>query len=386
MSWPIPTLTSVSYPKPPELRVWVPGLLALAVGAAGALLLLWPHGKSTHGLQFWGLLIGAPLVSCAIALGIRLDRWEREQTAAEELEREQERIMSLWQSWCRRHVCVTASVAILPILVPAAGMREADADLPVNRGRASTFPWSKNKTLKQRREKLLNQIAEKLQVALAERKELRVKLVVADAPEESLLGWKADAEDALCRFAPACKFKIDTEPAVDCASFLTQQVDLVGTEPHLLITVQIWPDSATRHTFSEGAAALLMESADEEPGRVFRPMISTADARDADLKQLVQMQLSPDHITHAWFSRCEAESGAITAAFTTDTKVRPIERSFDHIVGEAGPATSWIALATAYEASKEGEPHLVAWREPGDEVLHLCIVRGAQPKKRQKEI
>ncbi|HDR8943542.1 TPA: hypothetical protein QDA71_000506, partial [Burkholderia vietnamiensis] len=65
---------------------------------------------------------------------------------------------------------------------------------------------------------------------------------------------------------------------------------------------------------------------------------------------------------------------------------RPIERSFDHIVGEAGPATSWIALATAYEASKEGEPHLVAWREPGDEVLHLCIVRGAQPQKRQKEI
>ncbi|MXN80085.1 hypothetical protein GR157_35900 [Burkholderia sp. 4701] len=386
MSWPIPTLTSVSYPKPPDLRVWVPGLLALAVGAAGAVLLLWPHGKSTHGLQFWGLLIGAPLVTCVIALGIRLDRWEREQTVAEEVEREQERIMSLWRSWSRRHVCVTASVAILPILVPAAGMGEADADLPVNRGRASAFPWSKNKTLKQRREKLLDQIAEKLQATLAGRKELRVKLVVADASEESMLGWKADAEHALGKVAPGCKFKIDTEPAVDCASFLTQQVDLVGTAPHLIITAQIWPDGAAKHTFSEGAAALLIESAEEQPGRVFRPMTSTADTLDADLQQLTQMQVSPDHITHAWFTRCETESGAITAAFTSDTKARAIERPFDHIVGEPGPVTSWIALATAHEASREGKPHLVAWREPGDEVLHLCMVGCAQPQETQKEL
>ncbi|KWN64893.1 hypothetical protein WM24_13105 [Burkholderia ubonensis] len=386
MSWPIPTLTPVSYPKPPDLRVWVPGLVAIAVGAAGAVLLLWPHGKSTHSLQFWSLLVGVPLVICVTAFGIRLDRWERDQTIAEEAEREQERIMSLWRSWSRRHVRVTTAVAVLPILVPAAKIGDVDADLPVNRGRASAFAWSKNKSLELRRARLLGQIVDHLQATLACRNEMQVKLLLDDASAESLRAWKAAADDAFSKIAPDCKFSIDAEQAVGCSSFLTQQVDLVGAGPQLIIAAQLWRDGETKQTFSEGAAALLIEPNDGQASRVFRPMTTTADSRDADLKQIAQMQILPDRITHAWFTRCEDESGTITSALASKPKMQLIERSFDHIVGESGPATSWIALATALEASHEVGLHLVAWREPGEEPLHLCMVGRAEPQASQKEL
>ncbi|KVC64268.1 hypothetical protein WI72_07405 [Burkholderia ubonensis] len=385
MSWPIPTFRKIELPAPIALRVWLPALTAMALGMAGAVLLLWPHGKSTHGLQFWGLLIGIPLVTCVIALGVRLDRWEHEQTIAEEAQREQERIMSLWRSWSRRQVCVEASVAILPIHVPAAKLGDVDADLPVNMGRASAFDWSKNKALELRRAKLLGQIADALRTPLTSRKEMRVRLLLADASAESLRDWKAAAQDALGKIAPDCKFSVDIERAGDCASFLTQQVDLVGAAPQLIIAAQLWPDDETKQTFSEGAAALLIEPAGGRAGHVFRPMTAAANTLEAALQQLVHMQISPDRITHTWFTRCEAESGAITSALISDPKARLIERHFDHITGEPGPATSWIALATALEASHDSGPQVVAWREPDDESLHLCMVGAAEPHASQKE-
>ncbi|WP_230953713.1 hypothetical protein [Burkholderia cepacia] len=261
-----------------------------------------------------------------------------------------------------------------------------DVDLPVNRGRTSTFPWSKNRTLKERREKLFGQIADRLQVALVERKELHVKLVVAEASEEALRGWISDAEDALGKVAPGCNFKIEPVPTVSCASFLAQQVDIIGTAPQLIIAAQLWPDGATKHTSSEGAAAVLIETSEEPAARIFRPMTSMAVTLDADLKQMADVQILPNRISHGWFTRCEPESGVITSAFTVDNKARPVERPFEHIVGEPGPVTSWIALATALEASKGGEPNLVAWREPDDDSLHLCMVGGAQPQDSQKEL
>ncbi|KVT50307.1 hypothetical protein [Burkholderia ubonensis] len=386
MSWPIPTFGKIEQPTPISLRVWLPALLIMALGMAGAVLLLWPHGKSTHGLQFWGLLIGVPLVTCAIALGIRLDRWERKQTIAEEAEREQERIMSLWRSWSRRQVRIAASVAILPIHVPAAKLGGVDVDLPVNMGRASAFVWSKNKALELRRAKLLGQIAGALQTTLTGRKEMRVKLLLDDASTEYLRDWKAAAHEALRKIAPDCKFSVDVERAGDCASCLTQQVDLVGAAPQLIIAAQLWPDGETRHTFSEGAAALLIEPAGGQAGYVFRPMSTAANSLEAALQQLVQMQISPDRITHAWFTRCEVESGAITSALTSDSKARLIERHFDRIVGEPGPATSWIALAAALEVSHESGPHVVAWREPDDDSLYLCMVGAPQSHASQKEL
>ncbi|MEI6003126.1 hypothetical protein H3V53_40410 [Paraburkholderia bengalensis] len=386
MSWPIPTLTPISYPKPLDLRVWLPGLVALALGTAGAVLLLWPHGKSTQGVQFWALLIGVPLVSCTLALGIRLNRWEREQTIVEEAEREQRRIMSLWRAWSRRDVRVTAALAVLPVPVPPAQLGVVGADLPVNRGRAKGFAWSNGKAETWRRTKLLGLIASGLHATLAARQEMSVRLLLDEASMASVDAWKEDARNALGKIAPRCKFGIDAEPAVGCAPFLAQQVDLVGAAPQLVIAAQMWPDGKTEHAFSEGAAALLVERSDAHAGQVFRPMTSTTATLDADLKQLVQIQIAPDRITHAWLTGCTDESAGITSSLTSDPKTPLIERPFDDIVGEPGPASSWIALATALEALETGGPQLIAWREKDSEPLHLCMVGPAQPDASQKEL
>ncbi|MFL6702123.1 MAG: hypothetical protein ACJ8I3_07630, partial [Paraburkholderia graminis] len=143
MSWPIPVFTKIDYPKPISLRIWLPTLAIIGASAAGAVLMLWPHGKPTNTLVFWATLVGAPLVACALTFGFKLDHWEDEQTDAEESEKEQKRLAELWREWTRRHLSIV-DVAVFP-----ASTNEVDkfvnakVDIPTNSGRSVTFDWAK---------------------------------------------------------------------------------------------------------------------------------------------------------------------------------------------------------------------------------------------------
>lgn len=386
MPWPIPTFKIIERPKPISLRLWLSALTALAVGTASGVLLLWPHGMPTQGFQFWALFIGIPLVACVLAYGIRLDRWEREQTIAEEAEREQERITSLWRGWCRRRVQVTTALAVLPIPTPTPQLSDADADLPVNTGRAKAFPWTKGKTDAPRRQELLDRIAIGLQATLADRQAMSIRLLLDDASLAFANAWKEAARNTFGKIAPNCNFTVVAERAVGCARWLGEQVDLNDAVPHLVIAVQIWPNGQKEHNFSESAAALLIDPAATSAGYIYRPMIVGSATLEGDLAQLFDMQLQPDTATHVWFTRCDDESVAITSALTPDPKIPVIERQLDNVVGKPGPASSWIALATALEAAQGTGPHLVAWRESENEPLNLCMIASAQPHSPQEEI
>jgi len=386
MPWPIPTFKKIERPKPISLRLWLSTLTAIAIGMAGGVLLLWPHGRPTQGLQFWALLVGLPLVTCVLAYGIRLDRWEREQTIAEEAEREQERITLLWRRWCRRRVQVTTALAVLPIPTPTTQLSDADADLPVNTGRAKAFLWMQGKTEALRRQELLDHIASGLQATLADRQAMSIKLLLDDASLAFATAWEEAARTTFGTIAPNCNFIVVVERAVGCAQWLAQQVDLDDAAPHLVIAIQIWPNGQKEHSFSESAAALLIDPAATQASYIFRPMIVAIDTLEGDLAQLVDMQLQPETATHVWFTRCDDESVAITSALAPDPKIPVIERQLDSVLGNPGPASSWIALATALEAAQGAGPHLVAWRESENEPLNLCMIAPTQPHSPREEI
>ncbi|WP_241023552.1 hypothetical protein [Burkholderia sp. Ac-20365] len=372
MPWPIPTYKQIQRPKPISARTWLPALTAIALGLASSILLLWPHGKPTQGIQFWALLIGLPLVTCALAFGIRLDRWEREQTIADEAEREQARIRALWRDWCARHIRVVSALAILPIPARTATLNDANTSLPVNTGRAKSFPWTSDKTDASRRMALLSRIAADLRTSLANRQAMSIRLMLDDASLAFADAWKDAARSTFSAIMPGCNLNIEVEQATGCAQWLTEQVDIADAAPQLVIAAQIWTDGEPQHNFSESAAALLIDPAATPASGIFRPIIVGNDTLEADLSQLQEMQIAPAELTHVWFSRCDDESAAMTASLASGSNV--IERQIDNIVGIPGPATSWVALATALEAAQGTGVHLVAWRESGDDRLNLCMI------------
>ncbi|MGT2472735.1 hypothetical protein [Paraburkholderia terrae] len=385
MPWPIPSFASVEKPEPISPRRWLLALAAIASGSVGAVLLLWPHGKPTQTFQFWGTLFGAPLVACAVAFGMRLDRWEAEQTVAEESELERERLMGLWREWCRRHLRIVDAAAFLPVTDELASFCDAKAKLPMNVDRTVGFAWSKDRPVAFRRTRMLHLVAARFADALRHRREMVITLLLNDASSEQVEVWKTRAHRIFTRTAPGVVFRVEARQAMGCAQWLVEQVDIAHTVPRLVIAVQIWPDGEAEHKFSEGAGAFLIEPGAPEAGSIFRPMMTAPDTLEADLAQLAQMQVAPDRLTHIWFTDCSDEAVTITSTLTLDPKAPLLERNLDSIVGQSGPASGWIALATALEASQRTGPSLVGWREPGDEPLNLCMIAPAQSQRPHRE-
>jgi hypothetical protein len=375
MSWPIPVFTKIEYPKPISWRLWLPTLVAIAAGAVGAVLMLWPHGKSTHTLQFWAALIGAPLVACALAFGFRRDQWEDEQTDAEEAEKEQKRLRGMWQEWTRRHLCVVDVAAFPAATNEIAKFANAKINLPVNSGRSVTFDWLKGRTLAFRRTRLLHLVARRFVDTLRDRREVVVTLVLDVATPEHIDAWIRRATRVFSFVAPQTKFHVEVQTTKDGVQWLTQQVDLVDTATRLVIATQIWVGKEEKREFSDGAAAFLIAPDAPQLGAIFRPMTTTRDALEIALGQIKDYQASTERMAFAWFTRCEeGESIGIRSALTQDPKDSAVERLLDRFLGLPGPASGWIALATAMEAMRGGGPQLVAWREPESESLHLCTV------------
>jgi hypothetical protein len=375
MSWPIPVFTKIDYPKPISLRIWLPTLAIIGASAAGAVLMLWPHGKPTNTLVFWATLVGAPLVACALTFGFKLDHWEDEQTDAEELEQEQQRLRGMWREWTRRHLSIV-DVAVFP-----ASTNEVDkfvnakVDIPTNSGRSVTFDWAKGRAIAFRRTRLLHLIAVRFANVLQIRKEVIVTLMLADTSPAHAEAWSQRVTRVFAFLAPQTRFHVEVQSAKDGVQWITRQVDLVDTATRLVIAAQLWTDDDEEHEFSEGVAAFLIEPGVSHLGSIFRPMTTARDTLETGLAQIKNYQVPPERLALAWFTRCEEEeSTAIRSALTQDPKDSAVERLLDKFLGSPGPASGWIALAIAMEAMRGAGPQLVAWREPESEALHLCTV------------
>lgn len=378
MSWPIPVFSKIEYPEPISARVWLPLLIAIASSAAGAVLLLWPQGRPTQTFEFWSTLVGVPLIACALAFGTRLDRWEGEQTDAEEMEREQQRLGGLWQGWTRRNLRVVDVAAFPAATDEIDRFAGAKIELPTNSDRIIAFDWSKGRSASIRRTKILFLIATRFAAALRTRREVTITLMLDDVSLKQAGTWVKRAKRIFGYFVPSVSFYIETHPAASGVQWITRHVDRVETITRLVVAAQLWTDEASENEFSEGAAAFLIEPGVTKAASILRPMMTARDTLETGLAQIKEIQTSPDRIKHVWFSGCtDNESTAVRSAMTPDPKDMAVECLLDRLLGNPGPVSGWIALAIAMEAMRGAGPQLVAWREPKSESLCLCTISPA---------
>lgn len=386
MPWPIPTLTPIQRPQPISLATWLPILFAVAATVAAAVLMLWPHGKSTQTAAFWVLLIGAPACACGLLAGWRLNRWEGEQVAAEESERERDRVELLWRDWCRRHLSVAHAEAFLPQAIEVAALADRDADVPVNLSRSIGFDWAKNTPREHKCQVLLDRVAAGFNDRLKELREVEVMLVLDDRSFVGQDVWKSEVKRVFGKVMEGVEVDVDVVFGLDCAAWVAENIDSVDAPAKLVIAAQLWHGNDD-HTFSEGAAAVLFEprtasigqranlSAPVE-GHVLRPMTTGDETLKTDLSQLAAMQVTPDKLTHVWFAGCrEPLTVAATASLDSLQKETPVARLIDHVTGNPGPVSGWIALAIALESGRQNPGlQLVASHETGSDQTQLYIV------------
>jgi hypothetical protein len=375
MPWPIPVFSEIERPTPISLRVWLPMLAAIASGAVGAVLLLWPHGKPTNTFQFWGALVGAPLVGCALVFGLRLNRWEGEQTFAEESEKELDRLGAMWRNWTRRHLCVVDVAAFPAATDEIARFAEVNIDLPTNTDRNIAFGWAKGHAAAFRRTRLIHLVARRFGDALRTRRELVVTLMLDDTSLTQAEAWTQRVRRIFGRMLPGVMLHVEVQSATGGVRWITHLVDRIDPTTRLVIAAQLWTSEYDDQTFSEGAAAFLIDPGEAKAGSIFRPMTSTRDTLETGLAQIGQIQMSPDRLKHVWVTGCEDdESSIIPAALTPDPRDGAVDRLLDGLLGNPGPASGWVALAIAMEAMRGAGPQLVTWREPGSESLYLCTI------------
>jgi hypothetical protein len=375
MPWPIPEFPKIEYPKPISWRLWLPVLAVIAVGAAGAVLMLWPHGKPTNTLLFRVTLFGAPLVACALTFAFRLDPWEEQQTDAEESESEQHRLRDGWREWTRRRLHVVDIAVFLGATKDVAKLAKPNVDLPSQTDRAVGFEVAKRRTDAFRRMRLLHLVVMHFADALRAQREVMVTIMLDEASPERAQAWTKRARFVFRRLIPGVTFRFEVRLATGGVQWITELVDTVDPTTRLVIAAQLWGGKDQEHTFSEGVAAFLIEPDASHAGSIFRPMTSTRDTLEKGLAQIKDYQASPERPALAWFAACEEkESTAIRSAVTSDPKDSTVERLLDQSLGLPGPASGWIALAIAMEAVRGAGPQLVAWREPESELLNLCMI------------
>jgi len=383
MTWPIPSFPPAEKPEPVALRTWLPVLIAIASAGVAAVLLLWPHGKPTNTFQFWITLVGAPLLACALAFGPRLNRWESEQTGAEESDKEQQRLKQLWRDWSRRHLCVV-DVAAFPAATSEIGkFGEATIGLKSNKDRTIEFSWARGLATADRRAWLLHLIAERFSEALMSRRQVVILLMLDDASLMQEKAWLKETETTFRQTFPGVTFDVEAQAVSRGAHWINQMVDTIETKTKLVIAAQIVAETTEadddpgneKSQFSEGAAAFLIDPEAGNTGSIFRPMTSERNALESDLEQIKQYQAPSVPLSQIWFTGGQDdETTAIRSALTADPKNSVVERLLDKFLGIPGPACGWIALAIAMEAMRGADAQLVAWREPGSEALHLCMI------------
>lgn len=386
MSWPIPTLTPAERPERLRLGLWLPIIAVVAGICVGAVLLLWPHGKSTDGASFWLLVTGVPSCVCGLLFGLLLMQWERQMLVAEESEREIARVTSLWRDWARRRVNVLRAVAFLPTPATAKQIVEADPMTPVNPLRPVGFMWAENQDARFRRESLLGLIADRFAKDLTKLSAIEVLLILDDASRASEAEWIAGAKRALEAVAPNTTLNASVVQQDVGLQWLEAHVDTKDAPTTLVIAVNLWPDRGNR-TYSEGGAALLLASpagdSDAVAGRLYRPMRSQAEALANDLRQVTDMQIRPRKLSQVLVTALRsAEMESISTAWADAGRDRPTEVQVDDVLGLPGPVSGWVALGIALgtEGPEHG-PRLVVWREPNGDVVLMCAVSPVQSKE-----
>ncbi|SCZ21045.1 MULTISPECIES: hypothetical protein [Burkholderia] len=409
-----------SYPQPPSLLVWSIIFVACTVGGGTAALLVWPKRFPTATPVFWIAIVIVPLLVAAIVTLVPFLRhagkvraitsWnDRRDRYVAGVFDEESRPIAVLGSFCRFPVhdarspvskVASGEIVLVPQQTPDKTATVAARWFAAPEFSIETEP--REYDADRQRVLLLDLLSGILDAleprigALPAALPLKVALFI-DAPsfdddirQHFRSFWNARALRA---------FTFDAEQSIpglmSLDRWLDRQADSNPDYAMLLVTIQLH-DLVTQSPppgSGEAAIALLMARHDvgERPrlgasAYLHRPRQGTL----ASLQQALSLALKwgkakPADIQHLWHTGFDkvGQQALMAAARTekvalVESQQVPGEHNVDRIVGDAGIAADWFALACAVEfAQSFGGPQLVARHNEANSIV--SVVRPAVP-------
>ncbi|MGZ2749425.1 hypothetical protein [Burkholderia stagnalis] len=364
--------------------MWLLAFLAIVGLGAAAILFQWPRERATHSETFWVLLFGLPSSLFAVLFGLRLNRWEQEKLEYEEVERENDRLMSMWRRWANGHVEVVHATTILGGVSNTDGWEFTETALPVNLGRSCEISVFSSMDEDQRRTTLFELILDRVSEHLVQTRNLEIALVLDEKSFNDRAKWEEDARTAFLESGR--RVTVETLPVSTDFVCLQARMDTMSAPAKLFVACQLW-HSAKEKPYSEGVAAILFQwkarsnhfrEADMSSTgrRVLRPMLSVQDEISDDFRQLLDMQLTKEKVEYVWASGMGDKTLSVAQMETGNHPVTgsACVRNMDDVLGIPGSVSSWITLALALDiGSRTKKPQLVAVGDGGTRAL-MCIV------------
>ncbi|SDR11231.1 hypothetical protein [Paraburkholderia tuberum] len=384
-------------PRGPGIRVWILVWVACVIVVDGAILLLWPHNQPARGAIFWLPVAGLPNVLFLIIAILTRAGYEgaylhamfyndhREQRRRRLIERGQEAVRVLDYSY-RLAVAdgalsstITEGTPVLkaqPLRDGTATARHTrlpdntDTDLadPLLAQVLQQVPVDRTGRLYAQ---LLAPLVRTIRPLLRAGLTPAVRLVVADpaGPGDALKQLQT-VIGAMNLYLPDCKAVAADDGLMPVDAWL----DAEEKRPLLVVAVQLH-DKPPEDSAEGGVALLFLRQAVALPEAVtpratlHRPVaVPPQELAEGLALSLLWGRVTPSLLKHAWLTGFDAQEQTRVTQASRRAGLEPLtkfeaRRMPDTILGHAGRAASWIAVAAVAEHGADA-PQLILSRTP----------------------
>ena len=379
-------------PRGPGLRVWVVVWIVCVVVVEAAILLLWPHHQPARGAIFWLPVAGLPnvlffaiyIVARAGYEGAYLhtmfynDHRERRRRTLIDRGQEAVRVLDYSYRFAVADGKLASTIAERTPVLKAQPLRDGTATarhtrLPDDTDTTSTDPLlaqvlqqvpvdRAGKLYAQLLAPLVRTIGPLLSVGLTP----AVRLVVADpANPGDALKQLQTVIGAMNLYLPDCK----AVAAADGLMPVDAWLDAVEKRPLLVVAVQLH-DKPPEDSAEGGVALLFLRQTVALPGAVtpratlYRPVaVPPQELAEGLALSMLWGRVTPSMLKCAWLTGFDAQEQTRVTQACRRAALDPLtkfeaRRMPDTILGYAGRAASWLAVAAVAEHGAEA-PELI---------------------------
>lgn len=379
-------------PRGPEIGVWLAAWGICVVIVGGTILLLWPHNQPARGATFWLPVVGLPNVLFLTILFVVRSAYEgaylhalfyndhREQHRRSLIDRGQQSVRVLDFSY-RLAVAdgnLASTIAEGAPIIKAQPLRDGSAIVRHTRLPDADDTASADPLLAQVLQQvpvdrtgrlyaqLLAPLIRTIQPLLLARLTPAVRLVVADpANPGNALEQLQTVIGAMNLYLPDCK----TVAAADGLMPVDAWLDAGEMRPLLVVAIQLH-DRPPEDSAEGGVALLFLRQAVALPDGVtpratlHRPVaVPPRELAKGLALSMLSGRVTPSMLKEAWLTGFDAQEhthvsqACRRAALDSLTKFEA-QRMPDSILGHAGRAASWLAVAAVSEHGAEA-PQLI---------------------------
>ncbi|GAB7523103.1 hypothetical protein PBS_20870 [Paraburkholderia sp. 2C] len=381
---------------------------------APLVVLLWPAGSPTHGIEFWGYVLGIPNLVFAVLLGLDRsayevfwfrahyrnqfrDKWVQEKVCAAQRPLQ---VLAIGYALPIGNPTLIAAIADGKTLpkpqAPRKGssvivhgrFEEANAPVddpsnipPVDVEVEDDLPLDERRSvapLTLKIAKALEPLAVSLHALTQYEPAYWPRVRVLAAGQEATL-CESQVSDAL-RIAGLPELACLAIPANDGLLIVDAWLDAQEQRP-LLVVATAWHDVNPPVGSTEGCVAILLNpgfyrlpDAVKVMGALHRPVAELATLSDLFANAMMWGKVTGPEIKHAWITRLPTEQDNTLLAGLHEASLSEVESQEarhrpDRIIGDAGAVNGWLSIAAAIESAEHG-PHLIVDRDRAA-VLHV---------------